>query len=169
MKRYLTVMVVLLAAGSVKAEDVRGNIETARSMLATQRKALITDAMKLTPEQSQVFWPLYNDYQEMIRKVNDQKVELISDYSKHYESLTDDKAMDLLNRQLDIDVQKSKVKTQFIKKFQKVLPGRVVARFFQADSKIDAYVNSALAQEIPLVPTDTAKKMAEMEVEAVQK
>jgi vacuolar-type H+-ATPase subunit D/Vma8 len=159
MKYFLTAVLVASGLAAASAADTLGTIETGRSLIATQRKALITEAMQLTPDQAKTFWPLYNEYQEAMRKVGDQRVAVISEYAKNYQTLTDAKASELLNKALAFESERTKLKEQFVKKFAKVLPGREVARFFQADSKIDAYINASLADEIPLVPTPAIKNL----------
>ena len=44
-----------------------------------------------------------------------------------------------------------KVRTAYAKKMQKALPGRVVARFFQIENKMDIIVEYEMAGEIPLI------------------
>jgi hypothetical protein len=165
MKYILTAVLVSFGFGIANA-DMRGNIETGRAALATQKKALITNAMQLTPEQSQVFWPLYNDYAEAMRKVGDEKVNLITDYAKNFETITDEKASELLDKLISVEADRAKVRGDYVKKFRKALPGREVARFFQADNKIEAYINASLADEIPLIPTPAIKKLAAQQAAA---
>ena len=48
------------------------------------RIAFFTEKLELTPEESQAFWPLYNEYQEKERAIreshrNDKSLELMSD------------------------------------------------------------------------------------------
>jgi hypothetical protein len=43
------------------------------------------------------------------------------------------------------------VKKRYVKRFQDVLPPKKLARFFQIDNKMDAFINAAIAKEVPLV------------------
>ena len=45
-----------------------------------------------------------------------------------------------------------KIRENYAKKFQQVLPAAKVARFYQIENKLDALVNFVLASEIPLMP-----------------
>ena len=82
--------------------------------------------------------------------------------------MSDQKASELLNTMVSIESQRVKLKEQFVKKFNKALPGREVARFFQADNKIDAYINASLADEIPLIPTPEIQKLAQQQQQQQQ-
>jgi len=107
--------------------------------------------MNLTKAESEVFWPLYREFQMELQKINDQRVNLIMDYAKNYERLSDDKADSIIKEYMDFQNAQLKLKKQYLKKFNKILPSKKVARFYQLENKIDAVINYELAAEIPLV------------------
>ena len=61
---------------------------------------------------------------------------------------------------MTIQADLNKTRQDFIKKFSEALPGRTVARFFQADNKLDSLINANIAGQIPLIPTPEAQAMA---------
>ena len=60
-----------------------------RGVIQAERQILVTQAMDLTPEEMQGFWPLYRDYRLEAAKVGDRVVALIATYADRYENLTD--------------------------------------------------------------------------------
>ena len=107
--------------------------------------------MQLTEEEQKVFWPLYDDYQAELSKIEDQQIALITMYAENYQNLTDEKAQKILDQFLAVDDKALKVSRAHAKKFLKVLPAKHVARYFQVENKLDAIVNYDLARGIPLV------------------
>jgi hypothetical protein len=109
--------------------------------------------MQLNREDSNRFWPVYNDYRAAIGKVNDRRIKLITSYADSYNSgnLSDDKALSLLDEFLSIEKARLKVKKKYVPRFKKVLPPKKVVRFFQVDNKLDAVVKLEMARNIPLV------------------
>ena len=65
--------------------------------------------------------------------------------------LTDAQAGMLLDEMLAIQKTKAATKADWATKFKAKLPGKVVARFFQVDNKLDAIILFQLAAEVPLV------------------
>jgi hypothetical protein len=136
----------LYAAG---ANDKKG---IDRAELQANAREMINRAMDLDAKTSAIFWPLYDDYQNARRSLNDRSATLIQEYVKNYNSMTDGAALILLNEQIDIETQKIRLRSDYVKRFAQALPGRVVARYFQADNKLMTMFNASLVDQIPLVP-----------------
>jgi N12 class adenine-specific DNA methylase len=121
------------------------------SVVQTERKAVVAKNMELSEAESEAFWPVYNEYEQAMRKVNDKRIELIRKLAAEYQTLTDEQAEALLRESFDFQNERVKVRRNFRKKFGKVLAGKRVARFYQIDSKIDAIIDFDIARTIPLV------------------
>jgi hypothetical protein len=76
---------------------------------------------------------------------------LIKDFAASYDSMSDEKASDLLKQQMAIDEDRLKLKKSYLGKFEKVLPQKKVARYYQIERKLDASVQYEAAKAIPLV------------------
>ena len=134
-------------------EQFKEDIELARAIAQLGREVIVERNMQLNKEDSNRFWPVYNDYQAAIGKVNDRRIKLITSYADSYNSgnLSDDKALGLLDEFLSIEKARLKVKKKYVPRFKKVLPPKKVVRFFQVDNKLDAMVKLEMARNIPLV------------------
>jgi hypothetical protein len=130
--------------------DFTSEIELTRAAIQVRRQALITAVMDLEGKEADAFWPLYRDYRTAMAKVNDRYVKLVVSYLDGHETLTDDAAGQMLNDYLGIERDRTSVKAKYLPRFRKVMPARKVARFFQADSKLDAVISAELARMIPL-------------------
>ena len=139
--------VTLSAAVSAQSTDA---IEVTRAAVQTERKAIVASAMKLSEQESQAFWPVYNDFRADMNKVIDRQVRLIRDFAKHYNSLSDEKAKAMVSEYLSIEKAKLKLRQRYVRKFEKVLPPKKVMRYYQTENKLDALINVQLAREIPL-------------------
>ena len=130
--------------------DILSEIALTRSAIQARRQAIVTAAMDLTGPEAEAFWPMYRSYRTDMAKVDDRLVNLILVYAANYDSLTDDKAKQLLSDYFDVERARLDVKTQYVPRFNGVLPARKVARFFQVDNKLDKKIQAELAEEIPL-------------------
>ena len=125
--------------------------ELTRAALEANRKVLVNTNMELAEQQQEVFWPLYDAYQKELGKINQRTAQVIKDYVAHYYSLTDEKAKQLLAESLDIEEDHVKLKKTYAEKFEKKLPAKTVARYFQLENKFEAIIEIELARQIPLV------------------
>jgi hypothetical protein len=141
-------LVVAAAAPSFAQSDI---IELLRSDIATQKKVLITGAMELTEEQSDVFWPIYNDYQNELRKIGDDRVALIKEYANNYESMSDEMAKDITKRALKQQGDRLNLYKKYNGKLAKALGPRLAARWLQAEHAINTMIDVQVAAEMPLM------------------
>lgn len=152
-KAVWSLCLVLALLGTVSpAQEINDEIELTRSIIQTQRQAIVTAAMQLSGEESEAFWPLYREYREAMRKVDDRSVKLITDYSESFDIMSDEIAREMLKEFIGIRQGELDVTRKYLKRFQKILPVTKVARFFQLENKLDAVIDFELAAEVPLVP-----------------
>lgn len=151
MKKYLLLLLVVVFTAPAWAQSDTDYIEMERTVLKTERKAIVTDAMQFTDEEAKVFWPLYNEYATEVYKIQTENLDIILDYAENYETMSDEKADELMLRTFKVTDELVKLKKVYYKKFKKILASGRVVRFFQLDNKINALIGAEMALEIPLV------------------
>lgn len=152
----IVALLALFVASPALAQQVRDKVELTRSVIAAERKLIVASNLGLSEQQSEAFWPVYNDFQEALRKVNDRRANLIMELAKNFDTLSGDKAQAMLKEALDIEAERTKLKRKSIGKFNKVLPAKTVVRYFQIENRLDSVINYELAESIPLVRPDVA-------------
>jgi hypothetical protein len=143
----LTVCLVQYAPAQTSGDD----LQVARSAVQAERLELIAANLNLSESEGATFWPLYREYRNALDQANDQRADLLQRYFASHETLTDEEAISLLDEHLAWEKEVLKIRTSYAKKMHKVLPGKVVARFFQIENKMDTIVEYEMASEIPLV------------------
>jgi hypothetical protein len=159
MRYVLFIAAVLLATpafaqGKPAADKPADNMQILREKLKADKKLVVAANMELTESEAKGFWPVYEEYQKELQKINERLAMTIVAYSKEFNarSLTDDKAKKLLDDYLAMEEAELKFKRSFVPKLSKALPGRKVARYMQIENKIRAIVKYEIAAEVPLAP-----------------
>lgn len=152
---------ILVMASTIvvaQSNDVHANQELAeaRRLIQESRDAIIREDLRLTADEAAEFWPLYEKYRSDVLPIQDRYVELIADYTQHYESgrLTDRYAEELLDGYFDIKEDLLRTRKKYIRQFKKVLPMLKVARFYQLENKMNADVDAVLALQVPLIESN---------------
>jgi hypothetical protein len=133
-----------------KAEAME-EIRLTRGAIQAERQEIVTQAMDLTPEEMQTFWPLYREYRLEAAKIGDRIVALIQRYAANYDGLTDAMASKLVADFVKLEQARANLKAKFLPRFKKVLPAKKVARFYQVENKLDVLILSEMGESIPLV------------------
>jgi hypothetical protein len=126
-------------------------MEVLREKVRADKKLVVALALDLSESEAKEFWPVYGAYQSDMVAHYDRVAKLISDYAAAYEKMSDEAATQLLGEFLALRADHAALLQRYAPRFQRVLPPRKVARFYQVENKIRAIVDYQLAQDIPLV------------------
>jgi hypothetical protein len=146
----LTLSFFLLSAPL--SAQISAEFEKTREAMQKQKDDVIAADMKLTEEEGKAFWPLYREYQEALRKLQDRSFKLLAEYAqeRENETFTDQKAKALLDEYMAIEREDLWLKGIYLEKFNRILPAKKVMRYFQLENKIAAMINYQATQMIPL-------------------
>jgi hypothetical protein len=134
-------------AQSVTDQD----IEMLREDLRAQRKQITAQNMTLTADEATKFWPIFDQYRQEAKRLNDDRWALIQDYAANYMSMTDAQAQDYITRSNAFDQQLLELRMKYLPVFEKVISPRKAALWYQIDRRIDLLINVQLSGRIPMV------------------
>ena len=125
--------------------------EVLRADLRAKHAEVIGKVMRLSGKEAEAFWPIFGEYQNDLKKLNDEKLSFLKEYYRSYENLTAEKAYELAERVLDYEAGRVKLKRHYFQKFSTALSPQTAVRFFQMENQIQALVDVQIAAELPLV------------------
>ena len=149
MKRILILTAVLTLIAAPAMAQVSNMVELSRTILRTEKKMVFAQNMWLTDAESEAFWPVYNEYEAELSRINDRIVKLLKEYADTFDTLTDDRAKKIVDEAFDIRKKKLDLRKSYAKKFAKVIPQKKVFRFLQLEYAIEALVNYSIASDLP--------------------
>jgi Spy/CpxP family protein refolding chaperone len=127
------------------------DIQLLRQDLRSQKKQLVAANLNLADDQATKFWPVYDQYIAEQTKIHDQKYAIIKELVTTWGTITDAQATDLTTRALAVDDQVAQLRIKYVPNFMKVLPGKLVATFFQIDRRLQMMVDLQLMSGLPFI------------------
>jgi hypothetical protein len=153
--RSLMLMIMALAClvnGPASAQDkTPDTMDLLREKIRADKKLVVAAALELNESEAKGFWPVYAAYQSDMITHYDRVTKLVEDYAKVYQTMNDEAATQLLGEFLALQIDHAALLNRYAPKFQRVLPARKVARFYQVENKIRAMLDYQLARDIPLI------------------
>ena len=132
----ITLTALFLAAACISASANHRCSEEWKKKMEAERVAFIISETGITPEEAQVFWPVYN-------KLQSERDEAMKSVFKSYKAL--DKAIEenksekeiasLLDKYLEAQKVQRQLDNQVGEEYKKVLPADKVAKVFLAEEK----------------------------------
>ena len=151
MKKVIIIAVLSLFAISINAQETPALDSVIQSNIRAEKKAMIANAIILTNEEAEVFWPLYEEYNNKMLEQRKEFFAMFEENKYKLESLSDHDAEKIWEKKMKSDRDAIKLEKKYFKKMLNKLPGAKVVRYFQAENKIKSMVDAQLAIEIPLI------------------
>src|SRR5918993_620484 len=129
------------AAAQVNTGDAELNnaLEMVRSVSRLDRKTVIAAQLTMTPD----------EYAAELKEVDDRLVQLVVDYARNFENLSDEMARTMLDDYLDLESDRLDVRKKYVRRFDDVLAPKKLARFVQVENKLNVVAELYLADESP--------------------
>lgn len=150
----LSAVPVLFALAAIP-QPVIGNEQDSLKVLTEQyqrdRKRLIEENLTLTAAEAKRFWPVYAEYERELFSLTERRRALIAEFGENYDAMSDVLARKILMDRMELEEERHRLRRRFLPRFEKVLPIKKLARYYQIESTIRAAVEAGIADELPLI------------------
>ena len=144
--------IMILATPTLALGSADTDMKILAEKIKADKKLLVGINMSLTNEEARDFWPIYDEYQTELHKINKEIGRLIVEFAKAYAKgpIPNDMAKQIRNDVFDLEAKEVEQKRTYADKMEKVIPSWKVTRYMQIESKIRSIERFELAQRIPL-------------------
>ena len=151
MKKLINTLMALAISLSSFGQVSTTEFEMVKSVFNLEKKAMLTEFLKLSDEDSQKFWPVYNQYQNEREKVANTRMSLLNRYAEQYESMTNEQADALVLEAMDLQKSDLALKKKYYNQVKKALNAKVATSFWQFEEYVGTAVRYSLFESIPFV------------------
>lgn len=135
--RIIAIIALYLSSiGFVVAQHHKPDIEK----LKAEKVAFITSKINLTVEESQKFWPVYNEMENKLDARRKEMSETMKAMKEKGDNITDadyEKATDMF---INNELEEAKIKKEYHEKFKKLLPIEKVAKLYRAEKEFHKHL-----------------------------
>lgn len=128
-----------------------GYIALLRSDVQAKKTDIIRQNITLTQDQAKTFWPIQRSYETELSKLGDERVNVIREYAKNWDNLSDSLAKDLGDRALDYQEKRVDLRKKYFGRMAKEISPTIAAKFFQVEVQLEDLIDLGIASSIPLV------------------
>lgn len=155
--RFAPLAVALLLAAfpfASQAQDtgVSSDEQILLKEVMNNKRKVYADNLNLTETESYAFWPIYDEYEAKVKKLNDRFLALVNDYATKFDTMTDADAKAMLKEKMKIEKDRMDLKQDYTKKVEKVLPGKKALRYSQIETRLDILLRKDVYGIIPMAP-----------------
>ena len=150
----LLLLLGLFVSVNAQTQYFETDIQGIRKDIREVAKEIFAENMVLTPEEAKIFWPLYDEYAAEVKLLGDKEVKLTEEYMLNFYLMEEKTASNLLEDVLDLERDQQSLKSEYIRKMKKVLPAKVVGRFYQIDKRLNLLIEVEKMSRIPMLKKD---------------
>lgn len=142
MKRLFIIVIALLVAFSSFSQEKKSEPISRKDQIQSAKIAFFTTAIGLTPEDAQIFWPVYNQCWEARQKAHFTTVRSFSNLRRIQKegNKSETEIKDAVQKYLDNMNAEMKVYEQCCQEYEKVLSPDKLLKFYLAEEDFRAQI-----------------------------
>ncbi len=132
-------------------QNIQAYITLLRSNVRQQKAEMLGEVMQLSAADAAKFWPIYDEYDKELTKLNDLRIANIQEYASAYDQMTDEKADGLVEKALSYRKQRSELLAKYYERVKQALGGITAARFIQVEDQLLSIIDLQIDSSLPVV------------------
>jgi len=127
--KYLIILILPLFIFSQDKNDRKERYERMQS----RKIAFMSNKVELSPDQAQVFWPIYNKYNSEIRSIRDSSKNIMRKYKNNKSSMNNDELGQVIDVMLKTEQRYLEIKIKYVKEFYNIISNRQMIELYDAE------------------------------------
>ena len=138
-------------SASSNAQNIQAYIALLRLNVRQQKAEMMGAVMQLSAADAAKFWPIDEQYDKELAKLNDQRVANIQEYASSYDQMTAAKADELIQKAMSYRKQRSELLAKYYGQVKQALGGITAARFVQVEDQLLLIIDLQIDSSLPVV------------------
>jgi hypothetical protein len=140
-------------AANSATDDQELNLKAYETLLRSdvngKREAIVKEILQLSDSDGEKFWPVYREYESERSKLDLAEAQLMNQYVKDYQTMSDAEADQLMSKSFDLEAQRAGLKKKYFETMKKDVSASTAARFFEVDSQLQHISDLQTAAKLP--------------------
>jgi len=150
MKKVTLFLAFVFAVVFGNAQSNKEEIELVQSVFGMEKKAIITEFVKVDAAQKDAFWALYDEYETKRKELGKERIALLNEYAENYDKLTNETAAAWTKKVIAMGGKTDKLITTYYKKISKATSPVAALQFYQVEEYILSGIRVSILEELPL-------------------
>ena len=99
-----------------------------------------TEKIGLTPEEAQVFWPIYNSYWDKKNSIIADRKDKMTYFAENIDKLNNDEMVKYADQYIHYEMELAELLDEYHNKFKEILPIEKVMKIYLADYEFKTYL-----------------------------
>jgi hypothetical protein len=114
------------------------------------KRSVYAASLALSDSESRAFWPIYDEYEAKVKKLDDRFIALVNRFASEYDTLSDSEAAEMLKEKMAIEKERMALKQSYTRRVAKAIPAKKALRYAQVETRIENMIRRDVYALIPL-------------------
>ena len=131
-------------------KNIEEYIELLGSNVQEEKPQIMGAVLQLNKEDADKFWPIYDEYDAELTKLNNVRTKNIQDFAQSLNQMTDEKANELVKTDLDSLKQRAELVSKYYERLKGPLGHVNAARFVQIENQLLLLTDLQIDSSLPI-------------------
>lgn len=124
--RIFTLLIGIVFSLSLSQSQEPGQSDRVRQA----KVKFFNEKLELTPQESKLFWPVYNDYQSRKNRLANERRNIMRFYVENGDNMSEKEISESLDRYIEIEIEETELLSTYNDKFKTILPESKVIKIY---------------------------------------
>ncbi len=148
---FKLVLLALIIPATVFAQSNKEEVDYIQSIFGMEKKAIMSDFIKLDDSSKDAFWALYDEYEGARKELGRNRLSILNDYAKNYGNLNSEQIDALAKRSTKQVSGDEALRYKYYNKLKKVAGHEAAAQFYQIEGYFNAAIRMSILESIPFI------------------
>ena len=139
-----------IAMSPTQNQNIAGYAELLHEDLPDEKAQILGVVLQLTPEEAAKFWPIFDQYNAEMAKLDAAAASSVNAYVKNFGQLSDQQADELVQKTVDFHNQREALLAKYYGIVKQAVGAATAARFFAIENQILLLIDLQMNSNLPV-------------------
>lgn len=152
MKKKSMLLVSLLMIGLISyGQTQKEEIELFQSVFGMEKKAIVSDIVKLEGEKAKEFWTIYDEYETARKEHGQKRILILEKYIMNYKNMDEEKSAETVDDMIKLGKEYNKLIHNYYKQMSKALGAKTAGQFYQLETYFQSLIRLTIMEQVPFI------------------
>jgi|GEM_PF-1150628 len=158
MKKLIVFGLALIFVSPAVAQINNDEMQMFQTLFGTPKKEIVSEFVKVEPQNSGRFWQLYDDYEHHRKQLGQKRFVVLNNYVKNYSKLSAAETNEIMEDIILLTTSQDRLIARYYKRIKSSIGILAAAQFYQIEWYLQSQIRTNILENIPMISELEKKK-----------
>jgi len=151
MKKLIVFGLAFVFTSSLYGQTPGDEMQMFQTMFGMPKKEIVAEFVKIDGPKNEVFWKLYDDYENNRKQLGQKRFVALNNYVKNYSKLSATETDEIMEDVILLTTSQDKLIARYYNRIKKEISINTAAQFYQIEWYLQSQVRTNILESIPMI------------------